>query len=60
MDIDPDQIDTLAFSAGQLLFSEGDQPHFAYFLIKGAGHSYLINEDGPGHPDRYFYAIAIM
>jgi len=46
MDIDPDQVLTKTFSAGQLLFSEGEQPQFAYFLIKGSGHSYLVNDNG--------------
>jgi len=46
MHIDPDQVLTKTFSAGQLLFSEGEQPQFACFLIKGSGHSYLINDNG--------------
>lgn len=41
-----EEVTTKQFTERQLLFSEGDQPLYAYFLVMGSAQSFLINELG--------------
>jgi CheY-like chemotaxis protein len=41
-----EQVQTKIFTKNQLLFSEGDQPLYTYFLATGSAQSFLFNEGG--------------